>query len=202
MEYRAVGTRCAVDLDELKLPIPRAEALQILAKKGFQRQDVNLVLLARKRVGKSTYDRGVRASKAPTIVDCSSLVKWLYGQRGIELPRRSIQQREMGQTIPRVSAMAGDLVFVSGFRDYYLDDPTDGVGHVGIVTEKQTVIHAASSKEGVIETPIERFATPQNFRGVRRYIPEDRTIITFETPPHREVERSSDFRWIILQNLK
>jgi len=81
MEYRAVGGRCAVELDALRLLISREEALAIIVAKGFRIIEVDLIALARERIGKSAYRRGARPSLAPAIVDCSSFTKWLYGER-------------------------------------------------------------------------------------------------------------------------
>lgn len=200
MEYRAVGKRCAVNLESLNLQMSEQAALVQLAMKEIGAVEVHLVELARRCIGVSRYRRGARAHKAPAVVDCSSLTKWLYGQRGIWLPRRSIQQRDMGEVVHPGDIEAGDLIFVSGAINYYDTDPADGVGHVGIATGKGSVIHAADSKAGVIESPFSKFAAGTKFRGARRYIPRDKSIITLQFPQHRDVECSSDVRWIILQH--
>jgi len=135
------------------------------------------------------------------VVDCSSLIKWLYAQRGIWLPRRSIQQRELGEKIKLENLIAGDIIFVSGFIDYYDTDPTNGVGHVGIYSGEKTVIHAANKKAGVIESSFEDFIANNKFRGARRYIPKNTKVLTLETPNNLDVEFEDDFKWIILQSL-
>ena len=201
MEYRAVGKRCTVVLESLHLPITREETLLILNHKGFVLIEVNIVELARQCLGTSQYRRGARLVEAPSVVDCSSFIKWLYAERGIWLPRRSIQQRGLGEIVGQSDVIAGDIIFISGYIDYYLENPEDGVGHVGIVTGERTVIHAANKKLGVIETFLEKFATETNFRGARRYIPTGVEVITLEVPPNREVEIADDIRWIVLQSL-
>ena len=201
MEYRAVGNRCAVILDSLHLPISREETLITLSHKGFTLIEVDIITLARQCIGTSQYRRGAKPSEAPAIVDCSSFMKWLYAMRGIWLPRRSIQQRELGEAINLDELVAGDVVFVSGWIDYYHDDPANGVGHVGIATGDGTAIHAADRKANVVETPLDKFVGKTKFRGARRYIPKDVEILTFETPLNREVEIADDIRWIILQSL-
>ena len=202
MEYRAVGNRCAVILSSLQLPISCEETLAMLNQKGFTLVEVDIVALARQCIGMSRYRRGAKPSESPVVVDCSSFLKWLYGMRGIWLPRRSIQQRELGQSIELSQITSGDVVFVSGWIDYYLDNPSNGVGHVGLATGNKTVIHAANSKVGVIETPLDLFISKNKFRGVKRYVPKDMDVLTFETPPSREVETADDIRWIILQSCK
>ena len=201
MEYRAVKDRCALALDSLQLPFSTQRILAILASKGFKVVEVDLITLARECIGNSHYRRGAKPSEAPGIMDCSSFTKWLYGKQGIWLPRRSIQQRELGEIVNLDKLITGDLVFVSGWIDWYLENPADGVGHVGIATGCGTIVHAANKKVGIIESPLKTFAEEANFRGARRYIPKDHEVITFETPPDREIEIADDFRWILLQSL-
>ncbi len=201
MEYRAVGNRCAIILDSLNLPISHEETLAILKKKGFGVLAVDMLSLARHCVGVSRYRRGARLYEAPSVVDCSSLVKWLYGERGIWLPRRSIQQRELGESVDLGELVLGDIVFVSGWIDYYDQNPSDGVGHVGVATGEGSIIHAANSKINIIEGPVAEFIGKNKFRGARRYISRGAEVITLETPPNREVEIADDIRWIVLQSL-
>lgn len=92
----------------------------------------------------------------------------------------------------------GDLVFASGWRDYYNDDLANGVGHVGIATDTNTIIHAVNSRLGIVESPIATFLYIDRFRGARRMIPSDHAVLTLETPPEREVETEDDIRWMIL----
>ncbi|TSC76248.1 MAG: NLP/P60 protein [Parcubacteria group bacterium Gr01-1014_31] len=199
--YYAVGNRCAVDIASLQLPVALVTALAILDRKGFAVVDVDLIGLARQCVGSSQYRRGAKLTEAPAVVDCSGFVKWLYGQRGLWLPRRSIQQRSLGESVALDAISGGDLVFVSGCIDYYLDDPNDGVGHVGIATNHRTVIHAANAALGVVESPLDRFIGKQGFRGARCYLPNDREVLTLLTPPERNVEIADDIKWIVLQSL-
>ena len=203
MEYRAVGQRCAVDLQDLRLPISEERALEILKKKGFSLVEIDLIALARSRVGRSLYRRGAKPREAPDVVDCSSFTKWLYGERGLFLPRRSIQQRACGIAIDLRHIAADDLVFTSGRIDYYPypNNLRDGVGHVGIATRDQTVIHAMNATNGIVETPLEEFLDPDSFRGVRRYLPPERKILTLEASTDQEVETSDDFYWIIHKSL-
>jgi peptidoglycan endopeptidase LytE len=200
MEYRAVKQRCAVDLVRLSLPISEEAALNILQSKGFVALDIDLIALARTCIKRSGYRRGAQASEAPSVVDCSSFIKWLYGERGIWLPRRTIQQRNLGEAVDLDHLCAGDVVFTSGRINYYETDPLNGVGHVGIATDVQTIIHAANKRVGIIETPLQDFLH-KGLRGIRRYIPHHQKVITLKIPNEREVEMADDIRWIILQEL-
>jgi hypothetical protein len=72
--------------------------------------------------------------------DCSGLVRHVYGQLGIDLPRDT---REMAAALPQVSRAdlrAGDLVFfnTTGRRS----------SHVGIYLGDQRFIHAPSRRTG------------------------------------------------------
>jgi len=58
-----------------------------------------------------------------------------------------------------------------------------------------------NSEYNVIESPLSGFIEGAKFRGARRYIPQDRTVITLQVPENRDVEYSDDIRWIILQSL-
>jgi cell wall-associated NlpC family hydrolase len=201
MIYRAVGNRCAVSFSDLYLEISTARAKEILVSKGYEAIEVDIIALARSVVGKAEYRRGARLAEAPHIFDCSSLVKWLYGQRGILLPRRSIQMRECGDSVNPCDVQAGDIVLVSGRIDYYVIDQSDGVGHVGIATNDGTVIEAANRQRGIIETPFDEFIGKKGLRDIRRIIPARDETITYITPPEREIESSDDLKWIILQNI-
>ncbi len=202
MEYRAVGNRCAVILDVLNLPISHEEALNIIKyDAGFFVVDIDLVMLARRCIGISQYRRGALYSDAPRVVDCSSFVKWLYGQRGVWLPRRTIQQCKYGEAINVNEIIAGDVVFTSGWIDWYDVDPVNGIGHAGIATGEGTIVHALSKEAGVVEEPLESFLgnTKRQLRGVRRYISKDVQVLTLEAASGIEVETSDDIRWLILQ---
>jgi hypothetical protein len=201
MMFRAVNSRCAVDLSALDLPISNEDAVELLSRSEFRVISVDLIVLARCYVGRSAYRRGARLAEAPQTFDCSSLTKWLYAQRGIWLPRRSIQQRVCGEAVEREDIREGDLIFITGHINYYDHDPADGVGHVGIATGEGTVIHAANRRVGIVESSLASFFENAELRGIRRMISEPDRVVTFEIPLKREVETSDDFRWIILQRL-
>lgn len=201
MHFRAVANRCAVDIRQLQLPVSDELAIQILCGAGFSPLEVDVVRLGRELIG-AEYRRGAPLAEAPKVFDCSGFVKYLYGRRGIWLPRRSIQQRDFGNPVRLEELEGGDLVFCSGRIDYFYKDPNDGIGHVGMATGKGTVIHAANSQAGVIEVETQVFLRKrEDFRGARRIIPANMQVVTMQTPVGREVEISDDMRWIVLQRL-
>ena len=202
MEFISYEGRCALQLSELGLPMTRERVIKVLWRRGFKELPVDfstMMELARECVGKSEY-RCARPDLAPQVVDCATLLVWLYGQRGIALPRHPIAQRKVGRPVSLTEVRTGDLVFVRGYRPLYDDDPNDAVGHCGIVTERETVINAANRKRGVVEEPIEGFVgNASKFRGVRRIIEDDGDVVTFQIPPGAWVVRSSDLKYFILK---
>lgn len=214
MIYHAVGNRIAGNIRALRRVGDRRSTNDTIRmkfeEKGFKVLDVDLIAIARSCISKARYRRGASMRDAPKIFDCSSLVKWLYGLRGIWLPRYSIEQRDYCdiaierlanaryQDLPRI-IKKGDLVFSKGIRSYYWHDPEKGVGHVGIATGQGTIIHASNSQRHIEETSIEQFVDQANFRGVRRVISKEADIITLQCPRRRIVEWSPSLRWVILQ---
>lgn len=201
MFFRATQNRCAVVLSGLRLPISNEKALRLLRRIGFRRLNINLVRLARSRVGVAQYRRGARLCDAPREFDCSSFVKWLYAKRGIWIPRRTVQQIAFGRDIQLGDMTSGDLVYVTGAINWYDTDPEQGVGHVGIATGEGTIIHAAYARVGIVETKQDAFLRRVTLRGIRRHVEHSEDVLTLITPKHFEVESSDDLRWIILSRL-
>jgi hypothetical protein len=196
-----VNDRLAVDFEDLKLPISLNESIAILSTYHIEVSFLNIVEIARSRIGNSIYKRGAAFDQWPGQLDCSGLTKWVYGQMGIWIPRYSIDQLSYADenlSYPRV----GDLVFTSGRRNYYLDDPAMGIGHVGMMISDNSIVHAANSKIGVVETYTEKFANAENFRGVGRVVEDFSKLHTLALPEKSAIETSADIRWKILQRLK
>jgi cell wall-associated NlpC family hydrolase len=92
--------------------------------------------------------------------DCSGLVKNLFSQFNIDLPRSSREQYEKGEKIDRDNLQVGDLVFFSsgGSR------PT----HVGIYVGEDKFIHAARKARKVVVTDLNKFWYTMRYLGARR----------------------------------
>jgi len=202
VEFWPFRDRCALQLSELGLPMTLDKVVEVLAKRGFKKLNVgfaDMVEAARSCIGRSEYIQA-HPDLAPRLVDCATFLMWVYGQRGILLPRYPIQQRKMGRMVELFELRIGDLVFIRGYRPLYDDDPSDDVGHCGIVTERDTVVHAANGKVGVVEVPISAFVgSGKNFRGARRIIEEARDVVTLLNKRGRWIRSSDDFRYIILK---
>lgn len=193
MRYTAVGDRCAVHVPDLNLPISDDHAIAVLRCLGIFEIQVDVVALARSLLTRATYKLGAVLSEAPAVVDCSSFTKWLYAQKGIWIPRLSVQQHAEGQICLPGDRRAGDLVFTRSHQLLYQP------GHVGICTDEGSVIHASFSSAGVAETSYESFIA-RGFNGIRRVVLSNETR-TFVSDAHA-IESSDDLRWLILKNLR
>lgn len=78
--------------------------------------------------------------------DCSGFVKGVYAAFGINLPRTSAEQRNVGYAVSLSEIQPGDIVCYSG--------------HVGIYAGNNTLIHASNEKTGITLT------SPVTYRSV------------------------------------
>lgn len=206
--WQGCGDMCAVIFSRLELPISDDEALKILLDRGFSINSFNLLSIARNRIGSTIYQRGAALWDAPRILDCSSLIWWIYRQNGISLPRYSLNQRQVcvdagiRSEKDLKNLQIGDLVFLKGRHSYYLTDIEDGIGHVGFATGEGTIVHAANGKRGVAEDSVENFIGDwKDFRGVGRILPPNEKVTTLLVAPNHNITHSVDLRCIIFQKL-
>lgn len=200
LELKTANNRCPFLPELLALPISDDQALEILLGKGYKVAQFDFLSTARDCVGKSRYQWYRHPDEATGRVDCATFVRWIYGMFGIWLPRYTIQQREFGDKVKFGNHLPGDLIFSGGCYGKFWTDPQDKVGHVGMITGAKTVIHAAGSKVGVVETSLEAFTKPRKkFRGIKR-ICNLSQVIVLEVRPGRLVETLDDLRWDILNS--
>ena len=76
----------------------------------------------------------------PKAFDCSGLVRYVFGQYGIELPRTAHEQVALGDAPPPGDLRPGDLLFFYGGK---------GAQHVAIYVGGDSIIHASSSRRRV-----------------------------------------------------
>ncbi len=98
--------------------------------------------------------------------DCSGLTWWAYRQVGVDLPRVSFEQFEIGQAVGRRDIRPGDLVF---FR--LPGNPKNM--HVGIATDRSTFIHSPREGGRVREDPLDVPYWRERFLGARRILRQD-----------------------------
>lgn len=139
-----------------------------------------LVDSARGRFGDVThYYRTAKTFDAPSLVNCSTFIQWCYGQIGVEVPYRTLQQFRRGDPHDDLySLKVGDLIFKTGAHNYWeYSDPKLLVGHVGMVSDvdspKGGIVHAISRLDGVVEVPIDDFLKNNGkYVATRRIVPD------------------------------
>jgi cell wall-associated NlpC family hydrolase len=197
--YRRVGNKLALDLGRIYwrlggTQLEISEILEILTKRGFQYQpaiDANEmvlpVYLAKQLRGGAQYQVDALLSQAPEIFNCSTFTAWLYGQIGIELPPTAFLQNQFGYSISirklQNEPRPGDLLFTKGNHPRFVSDPTDGIGHVGIVSNEGTLIHITKI-HGVAEIPLKKFISSRSFRGAVRIVDDFRKLYIVTIPRH------------------
>lgn len=75
--------------------------------------------------------------------DCSGLVVWAFGKHGIQLPRVTYNQINVGASVPPNKLRPGDLVF------FDTDRKRSGPDHVGVYIGGGKFIHAARTGQPV-----------------------------------------------------
>jgi cell wall-associated NlpC family hydrolase len=95
---------------------------------------------AKTQVGKA-YQYG---AAGPDSYDCSGLTQYVYREAGIELPRSSKSQSEMGTPVARADLRPGDLVF------FY-----EPVSHVGIYVGDGQMVDAGTEETGVSQRSVD-----------------------------------------------
>lgn len=201
LNFHATKGRVAVHLDSFQLPITHEEAIDILTQKGFILIDVQLDKIADSLKRKTDYRRGATFSETPHVFDCSLFVKWIFAQRGILIPRRTIQQLRFGESVEFEEIKPWDILLFESRtgRNYYLDeDHSICVGHAALVAGEDKLLHVVK-KWGVVESPVNNYAG--KLRAARRIMPEKGAVYTFAIPSEMDIDMSDDLRWIILQNL-
>ena len=205
--YCAVDNRVAVDLTGFNLPIVQEKQKEILNERGVREiePEINIVSLAREQIGKARWKRPSGIWEAPHFFDCASLIKWLFGQKGIRIPLLPIQQYEFckhsGDLISLEQAEPGDLLFVnSPYVNGKKIEMPDRIGHVCLVSEDERAICATNSElgTGVIEISFEQLFKTRSLIGVGRIVPSNKRLTTLLTPPHIGIESSDDIKWILL----
>ena len=105
---------------------------------GISDTRVNLVNFALQYVGGRYVWGGATLGKG---VDCSGFTMRVYEKFGIKLPHYSAAQPAYGKKISRSELKPGDLIFYSS---------SNRIDHVAIYIGNGQIVHAASTKAGII----------------------------------------------------
>ncbi|OOG19825.1 glycoside hydrolase [Sphingobacterium sp. CZ-UAM] len=100
-------------------------------------------------------------------IDCSGFSQLIYSCFGINLPRDAYQQAEIGDNVDFVSEIrTGDLA--------YFDNAEGRITHVGIMLDRDTIIHASAKvridrmdNEGIFNRELNKYS--HKLRIVKRY---------------------------------
>lgn len=100
-------------------------------------------------------------SSRPGGFDCSGFTKYIYGRKGVSLPRTAAEQYHAGRAVGHRSMKPGDLVFFHTTRS--------GISHVGMYVGSGKFVHSSSSKSGGVRVDnLESGYYSKAFRGARR----------------------------------
>jgi len=93
--------------------------------------------------------------------DCSGFTKYIYGRKGVTLPRTAAEQYHAGRAVGHRNMKPGDLVFFHTTRS--------GISHVGMYVGNGKFVHSSSSKSGGVRVDsLDSGYYNKAFRGARR----------------------------------
>jgi len=97
-------------------------------------------------------------------VDCSGLVRYVFGALGVDLPHNAAQLSARGASVPADTAamQPGDLIVFSPKK-------SNRISHVGIYMGNGTMLHASSYNKRVVEVPLATYKSLR-LRDVRRVV--------------------------------
>lgn len=104
-----------------------------------------LIQVAKSLVG-MPYKYGAIMADAPNFFDCSLFTQYIFKQVGVDLPRSTILQAEVGSEIKLENIQPGDLLFFHGTQGFYNKKFPQGIGHVVLYIGDGKTIHAASER--------------------------------------------------------
>ena len=136
----------------------------------------SVVAMARAQIGKKYRTGGT----TPKGFDCSGLIQYVMAALKLDVPRTAKQQAKVGLEINRDTSrlLPGDLLTFSKGKK-------GTVSHVGIYVGEGRFIHASSVAGRVIESPIDRPASPliKIWRGARRVLTLDDSVVAATAAP-------------------
>ena len=100
-------------------------------------------------------------------LDCSMFVKLVYQNLGIDLPRTSREQFQVGIEVEKEELIPGDLLFFSR------DKTRENISHVGIYIGDNKFIHFSSSRRGLSIDSLEEDYFKNRFVGAKRILKEN-----------------------------
>lgn len=121
------GQQPAPDPTPTPAPAPSAVAARVIQH-------------AKNLEGVTHYAYGV--NRAPSLMDCSAMVKYVFGLEGINLKWGTRYLKDSGTYVPRDELRPGDLVLLRV-------GSSSSIGHVGIYMGDGKMIHNSPSADGI-----------------------------------------------------
>ena len=125
----------------------------------------------------------VWGAEGPREFDCSGLTQYVFGEYGVELPRRAISQSQVGNRVGR-QLQRGDLVFFSS------EAGGSVVTHVGIYEGDGVMIDASKRHGKVRRDSLDDDYWVERFMFARRVSDADDTFEIPRRPPQSPSPRS------------
>lgn len=118
-----------------------------LAQSAIDYNKANILKNAKKHLGEDYVWGGT----TPGAFDCSGYMQYIYKKEGVSIPRTAYQQSKVGKEVSRFALKKGDLLF-------FLTDKSRGIPitHVGMYIGEGKFIHAASKRQGIIISSLEK----------------------------------------------
>ena len=180
----------------------------------------HLVESVKKVVGRP-YKRGASVLKdTPESFDCSCLASWAAVEAGFSIPRVTIDQYVFAKKITKEELLPGDLIFVNTKHIVHTEgtyfsqvlgkivkeEPVryetleympgtkvpEGIDHVGIFIGEGKVIHATSSKGGVVEEMVNASSSFTEQLHYGRIVDDESPRFVVEIPNDRPELRSRE----------
>jgi hypothetical protein len=133
----------------------------------------------------------VWGAEGPREFDCSGLTQFVFGEYGIDLPRRAISQSQVGDRVGR-QLQRGDLVFFS------TDAGRSVVTHVGIYEGDGVMIDASKRHGKVRRDSLDDEYWVERFMFARRLSDADDAVELprrpAQSPPQRSDRRKAATR--------
>lgn len=98
----------------------------------------------------------------PNGFDCSGFTQYVYLQFGVQVPRNSYDQYQVGKTVNKTELQPGDLVFFSTYAP--------GPSHLGIYIGEGKFVHALNQDTGVITSTLDADYYRDRFLGGKRVL--------------------------------
>jgi len=144
------------------------DARRMLASRSMQLS--SLVTVQKLKRGRLVADsaqhflgsRYVWGGTGPQGFDCSGFTQYVMKQHGVEVPRNSYEQFEVGQAVAREQLQPGDLVFFSTYAP--------GPSHLGIYIGDGKFVHALNQQTGVTTSELDADYYRERFLGAKRVL--------------------------------